>query len=135
MWYDHLFPYTDLHDLNLDWILKVLKEMTEEWKKLLPRLEADESNIADLQTRVTALETIIDGIQQGKYLDFYMTALQNWIDANLQELVGKIVKYVWFGLTDDGHFCAYIPESWNFITFDTGYQYDHENYGHLLLYY
>lgn len=36
------FPYTNLNDLNLDWIVETMRAMQEE--------------IEDLQTRVTALE-------------------------------------------------------------------------------
>lgn len=36
------FPYADLHDLNLDWILRKIREMEEQ--------------IAALEARVTALE-------------------------------------------------------------------------------
>ena len=36
------FPYTNFHDLNIDWLLEVIKTMDEE--------------ITDLQERVTALE-------------------------------------------------------------------------------
>lgn len=59
--------------------------------------------------------------------------LDEAINRNLICYVSRIVKYVFFGLDDNGNFCAYIPESWNFITFDTDLS--EENYGRLVLTY
>lgn len=36
------FPYTNYHDLNLDWIIEALKELND--------------RVTDLEARVTALE-------------------------------------------------------------------------------
>jgi len=135
MWVTNLFPWTDVHNLNIDWILKVLKQMAEEWKELIKQVDGNSADIDELQKQVTALEKLLEDIKNGDYVDLYLDALQNWIDKNLQNLVANIVKYIWFGLTDDGHFCAYIPKSWDFITFDTNMNYDSDRYGRLLLYY
>ena len=43
------------------------------------------------------------------------------------------MKMVWFGLTQDGYFVAYIPDSWDEITFDTGMIYSEDSYGCLML--
>jgi len=135
MWVTNLFPWTDVHNLNIDWILKVLKQMAEEWKELIKQVDGNSADIDELQKQVTALEKLLEDIKNGDYVDLYLDALQNWIDKNLQNLVANIVKYIWFGLTDDGHLCAYIPKSWDFITFDTNMNYDSDRYGRLLLYY
>lgn len=135
MWVTNLFPWTDVHNLNIDWILKVLKQMAEEWKELIKQVDGNSADIDELQKQVAELEKLLEDIKNGDYIDLYLDALQNWIDRNLQNLVANIVKYIWFGLTDDGHFCAYIPKSWDFITFDTNMNYDSDRYGRLLLYY
>lgn len=135
MWMTNLFPWTDVHNLNIDWVLKVLKQMAEEWKELIKQVEGNSADIEELQKQVADLEKLLEDIKNGDYVDLYLDALQNWIDQNLQNLVANIVKYIWFGLTDDGHFCAYIPKSWDFITFDTNMNYDSDRYGRLLLYY
>lgn len=82
-------------------------------------LTTAESNIKTLQTQVEDLYTELNNIKNGKYMDVYIEALSKWIDANLQEIVAKIAKQVFFGLTPDGYFVAYIPESWSDISFDT----------------
>lgn len=69
--------------------------------------------------------------------------LQTWIDNfddNAEEIIKSYIqKYisgaVIFGLTNDGYFCAYIPDSWTNITFDTVSNYDDPLYGHLMLMY
>lgn len=68
--------------------------------------------------------------------DYYKAQIEQWLNDNLEELVGNLVKFVFFGLTDDGYFYAYIPESWQFLQFSTGYDYnDAGTYGHLILEY
>ena len=51
--------------------------------------------------------------------------------------LGDMIKTVWFGLTDDGYFVAYIPESWQDVTFrTTDYDMTTElmpEFGHLVL--
>lgn len=92
--------------------------------------------IPEIQSELDEINQEIEAIKSGEYIGNYIEALQKWIDENLIEFVGNIVKYVFFGLTDDGHFAAYIPQSWAFIRFDTGYDpTDTERYGHLMLWY
>ena len=38
-------------------------------------------------------------------------------------------------MTDDGYFCAYVPDSWVDIEFDTGAVYGYYTYGRLILRY
>lgn len=88
-------------------------------------------SISILQNDVNFLKQEMEKVKNGDYLSLYIDSLKNYIDNNLQEMVSKIVKYVMFGLTKDGHFIAYIPPAWNFIHFDTIMQ--GELFGHLVL--
>lgn len=90
-------------------------------------------DINALKTAVSELQQIVNDIANGKYMEGYIEALGKWIDENLQQLVSRIVKYVFFGLDDSGHFIAWIPASWDFIQFDTVMDYDSDLYGHLTL--
>ena len=65
--------------------------------------------------------------------DYYAVQVAQWIADNLAYIYNHTIKQVWFGLTEDGHFIAYIPDSWNDIRFDTGFDYDLETYGRLIL--
>lgn len=70
-----------------------------------------------------------------------LQVVQEWIDnfdtSFMEEVIAQYIKTVFFGLTDDGYFVAYIPDSWNEIVFSTS-QYDdftslEPDYGHLIL--
>ena len=65
--------------------------------------------------------------------DYYIDKIYKWIDANMASIISRAVKQVYFGLNDDGHFVAYIPDSWSDITFDTGMVYGRSDYGRLIL--
>lgn len=65
--------------------------------------------------------------------DYYREQVETWINANLDYIFNNVVKQVYFGLNLEGHFVAYIPESWNDIVFDTGYVYGIDTYGRLIL--
>lgn len=70
-----------------------------------------------------------------------MIVVQEWIEnfdtSVIEELVNdylqRAVKNVFFGLTYDGYFAAYIPDGWNDIHFGTIQ--DGALYGHLTLEY
>lgn len=64
----------------------------------------------------------------------YVEAIDRWIEEDLPGIIDTAVKMVFFGLTDDGYFTAYIPDSWHEIIFDTGFNYTDQNtYGRLML--
>lgn len=88
--------------------------------------------LEQVQSDVNYLKDELEKVKNGDYTSMYLDALKNYLDTHLQELVAGIVKYIIFGLSMDGHFVAYIPPSWNFITFDTIMN-PGELYGHLVL--
>lgn len=65
--------------------------------------------------------------------DYYKEQIFAWIDENMPAIISRAVKQVYFGLNDDGYFVAYIPDSWNDITFDTGAVFGRTDYGRLIL--
>ena len=86
---------------------------------------------------------IVENIQQ---LRSELTVVQEWINnfnyepllATVKEMVNKyITAGVYFGLTDNGYFCAYIPEAWSDVKFNTtGVDINLDlqpEYGHLVL--
>lgn len=89
--------------------------------------------IEGLQKQLDEINEELEKIKAGDYVSFYIEQLANWIDANLQNLVGRIVKQVFFGITKDGYFAAYIPPNWNFLHFDTIVDPGSDLYGHLVL--
>lgn len=113
----------------IDYLNNVIKDVNI----LGNQVGVNTSDIEQLKQELAVINAELEKVKNGDYVSLYINALASWIDANLQELVGRIVKYVFFGLTDDGYFCAYIPESWQFIDFDTVMTPDDPLYGHLLL--
>lgn len=83
-----------------------------------------------IQELSQAVEDFING---GYKQDFDQFA-QDWLDANIQEALRRAAHMVFFGLTEDGYFVAYIPQDWSFV-FDTIMDYSNENYGSLVIKY
>lgn len=83
---------------------------------------------------------LIDELQQAftqfmeyGFDDYYKEQMIRWLDAHMQDIIRHIAGHVYFGLTSDGHFCAYIPNGWQDIIFDTGMVYGRSDYGRLIL--
>jgi len=84
---------------------------------------------------ILKLREEFDEFKEGAFDDYYIELLTNWINDNMANIIRQSIKMVFFGLTSDGYFCAYIPESWSDITFDTGMVYGTQAYGRLILQY
>lgn len=97
------------------------------------KVNMQNSKIEELAQTVVDLNTEVQKVLNGEYIDVYVKALATWIDNNLQVLVQKVVKYVWFDLTEDGYFRAHIPDNWDFMNFDTELDPDNADYGKLAL--
>ena len=65
--------------------------------------------------------------------DYYAEQIERWFIDNAWKIYERTARQVFFGLTSDGYFCAYVPESWREIEFDTGAVYGTEEYGRLIL--
>ncbi len=82
---------------------------------------------------IEALKTEFEEFKEHGFDDYYLAQIEQWVNDNLETLNHLLVKQVYFGLTYDGHFVAYIPESWDDIIFDTGINYGDDTYGRLIL--
>lgn len=82
---------------------------------------------------IEKLEAEFEEFKESGFLDYYEQQIEAWINDNLETIFKMLANQVFFGLTDTGYFCAYIPESWSDITFDTGMQYGRFDYGRLIL--
>lgn len=116
-------------------VVKKLNEVIDSNNELAGYVGTNTRDIAQLREDVELLNSEFEKIKSGQYASLYIEAMKNWIAENLINIVGQIVKFVWFGLSDDGHFVAYIPASWRFLTFDMVADPDSPDYGRLLLSY
>lgn len=82
---------------------------------------------------IVELREEFNKLVDGEFWDIYEQKVSEWINANLNDIITQAIKQVYFGLTDDGYFCAYIPKSWSEVMFDTGAVYGRSDYGCLIL--
>lgn len=75
--------------------------------------------------------------KESGFLDYYEQQLNQWIIEHMPDIIATYVKQVFFGLTLDGRFVAYIPvgSAWEDVIFDTGADYALDTYGRLILRY
>ena len=129
--FNNIFPYTDFHELNLDWIISHFKEFIEEISSL-------EAWKVTHEAEYQQLKDLYDDIVSGNFPESMKGALEAWVRTNGVDIIGELVKMVFFGITMDGYFVAYIPDSWDEITFGTTGLDDFPagvEYGHLTLSY
>lgn len=123
------FPHTRTYDSDLGWLIKTVKKLTE----LVDGLEDWKIQHEDEYEQLKAL---YDAVMSGNFPDSITSAFNKWMQENALQLVGELVKMVFFQITDDGYFVAYIPDSWADILFNTTgfdiFPADIE-YGHLTL--
>ena len=84
---------------------------------------------------IDELQRLFDQFVESGFDDYYAEQVEKWIGEHLEFIYDHTIKQIYFGLTDDGYFVAYIPESWDDITFDTIMNYSDANYGALTLSY
>lgn len=84
---------------------------------------------------IEELYAIFEEFKEHGFDDYYRAQIEQWVKDNLGELWDMFAAQVFFGLTDDGFFCAYVPQSWNDVMFDTGAVYGKFDYGRLILRY
>lgn len=108
----NLYPYLNVNDLNLDWIINHFKEFID----AISALDAWRS---EHEKEYLELKKLYDAIVSGDFPDSMKTALYNWVVANGVSIFGALAKMVFFGITDDGYFFADVPASWSEIVFNT----------------
>lgn len=104
-------------------------------EKLVEAVNENEEAAAKNAKAIEELKALFDKFIESGFDDYYAEQVAKWIDNNLQFIYDHTIKQVFFGLTSDGYFCAYVPESWKEIEFDTGANYGTYTYGRLILRY
>ena len=107
-------------------VVKLLNENTGIFNTLVERINLNTEEINKLKD---LFQQFIDS----GFDDYYKDQVEEWINSNLEYIFGTMAKQVFFGLNQEGYFVAYIPQSWNDIIFDTGWNYGEDTYGRLIL--
>ena len=125
------FPHTRTYDSDLGWLIKHMNSYDETIAALNTWIEENTPKIDDLVA-------LYDSLMSGNLPPGVVEGINRWMRENALDLVGELVKMVFFGLTDDGYFIAYIPEGWDDIIFNTtglDILIPDMDYGHLILSY
>lgn len=84
---------------------------------------------------IEELRKLLDDFIDHGFKDTFAALIIQWLDEHQKEVWEHLGKMVFFGLTMDGYFTAYVPNSWSDIVFDTGAIYGTYEYGRLILCY
>lgn len=121
---------------DLRWMVSQIQSLTALVQGIAKGQESQGGNITALNSAMADLaaaqKCINDRLNDG---DFENGKFLEWADKNLPAMVCEMVRFVWFGLTPDGHFCAYVPANWGWLTFNTGTVITEPEYGHLIITY
>ena len=96
---------------------------------------SDKINIDHLH--LEELQALFDKFMESGFDDYYAEQVEKWINEHLEFIYDHTIKQIYFGLggPDDAYLVAYIPDSWDDITFDTIMNFSDPNYGSLTLSY
>ena len=116
----HNYPYTDAHELNLDWVIREIKKLGVDVHQIEEDLHQYEGSTS----------------AQIQYL-------MDWVNNyNDQFAVATIQKYlatmIFVEISDAGYIVYYIPDTWDEIKFNTtglDITVPDVDYGHLVLSY
>lgn len=105
------------------------------YDKLMAYVDALKDNVNVDSEAIKELQEAFQKFMDSGFDDYYAEQIEQWINDNMTQIISESIKMVFFGLTLDGYFCAFIPDSWCEIEFDTGMIYGSEEYGRLILKY
>lgn len=111
-WFRNKYPYTDFHELNFDVFITQFKAFVEALGKIDSWVDKHEEEYKVLKDQV-------DKLYAGELPEEMLSALTKFYEENIIDIIGELVKMVFFGINDAGYFVAYIPDSWDDITFGT----------------
>ena len=87
------------------------------------------------QDELEKLKAEFEKFQDSGFEDYYAAQIEQWIRDNFNKIMKQILNQgIFFGLTEDGYFCANVAYQLTFVL-DTIATYSDENYGHLTITY
>lgn len=125
---DYDFPHSHLYETDL-------RELIHKVENLWGRVNTLDEWKVEHEIEYQELKSFMDAIVSGNFPPGFEQTLRDWLDKYAVDIIGGAIKHVHFGLTNDGYFCAFIPENWSNVQFDTIDDFDDPLYGHLVLMY
>lgn len=78
------FPYTNIHELNLDWIVKIAKDFLEQYTHIQQLIEDGETSLVNLKNEGLAeLQEKADALE---------AALQAWYDTHSEDIAQQLAS-------------------------------------------
>ena len=112
-----------------------IKKICMELHKLCEYANMLGDNINIDHAIIQELEDAFEQFMESGFDDYYKAQIEKWIRNNFIDVLKTILNYgVFFGLTQDGFFCANVV--WQLMcVFDTVLNYESNDYGRLTLTY
>lgn len=139
----HVPPFERFHDPVAPWVPQFFWDLETDEQRYLNifhmmrklrefcELIGDNSNsFADV---AKALQDDFERFKAHGFEDYYERQLKEWINGHVAYLWKTYAKQMYVGLTDDGHYCVYVPDSWSDLSFDVGNVYGRSDYGRLCI--
>lgn len=113
-----------------------IKWICKEWDRIIHYLKDICIQTNNNTVKIEELQELFKKFMESGFNDYYEKQIQEWINKNFQNIIEYAIQVLFFGLTEDGYFCAYVPNNWaKYITFDTGAVYNADDYGRLIIRY
>lgn len=133
---EELRTLVDSYDAKIDDLVSKysdIEALTKELKKEFSEELAQHT--AQIESEFKTLTDEFNDFKEHGFDNYYKKQVEIWIENSLEDIWKSITARVFFGLTQDGYFVAYTPESWDELEFSTGSVYGTSDYGHLILSY
>lgn len=121
-----------VYDAELSYY-EVLCKLSDYLNKNMSNVNELNADTQQLYEYVKELYGVLDNFINSGFDDYYAEQVIAWIDKHLTWIFTTVARQVYFGLTLEGYFVAYIPDGWSDIVFDTGADYSIDTYGRLIL--
>lgn len=117
---------------------RALLELCRNVEKLIQYAESIGLNVNELEAFYNALLERMENLEENfteQFEDYYKENICEWVNTHLDCIVGNAVRFVQFGMDEDGHLIAMIPNNWDFLQFKTDNDADSPDYGKLQIVY
>lgn len=115
--YDDSLSYMEL----LSKVVNKLNELGEDYNELVEQIQQEGYDYSQMLEDIEFLKNEVEKIERGDYISEWREPLIEMLDESIKEIWAHGAQFVQFGLTNDGYFYVDIPDNWNFLRFETGY--------------
>lgn len=106
------YPYSDFHELNLDWIISHFKEFVDAIASL-------DQWRSEHELEYEELKSFMDSLNDGIVPPEMFNTIKTWLQNNIYDIVGETIRFITVSLNDAGYIVFTFPALWNDIIFNT----------------